>query len=55
MGLLLLLKSMDTIIEVTKESIKIQTKVSSVTSFYKSLALLPSRVLLRELSYRTNE
>lgn len=49
MGLLLLLKPTDTIIEVRKECIKVRSKSGSITGFYKSLKQNRRVSLLYEL------
>lgn len=49
MGLLLLLKSTDTIVEVRKECIKVQSKSGSITGFYRSLEQNRRVSLLYEL------
>ncbi len=49
MGLLLLLKPTDTIIEVRKECIKIRSKSGSITGFYKRMDQNVKRFLLYEV------
>lgn len=51
MGLLLLLKPTDTIIEVRKECIKIRSKSGSITGFYRRREEKVERSLLYEMGY----
>lgn len=51
MGLLLLVRRTDTIIEVRKEYIKIRSKSGSISSFYKRMDQNVKRFLLHEMGY----
>jgi len=51
MGLLLLLKPTDTIVEVRKECIKIRSKSGSITGFYRRMEENIKRSLLYKLRY----